>query len=391
MTEPHHTTTHTTLYHGNNMDVLPTLPDNSVDAVITDPPYELGFMGKSWDASGIAYNVEMWREVLRVLKPGGHLCAFGGTRTYHRMAVAIEDAGFEIRDSLHWIYGSGFPKSLDVSKAIDKAAGAEREVIGKHPNPGGTSPRTSMGDGWQSSPDLTAPATDAAKQWDGWGTALKPAHEPIVLARKPFNGTVAANVLQHGTGALNINATRIAADDQFGGGAKATSGFVTGYEHDGWTLGNTAGRWPANVIVDDTITDDWARYFYCAKPSRTERNAGLDGLPEHTSGQMTNRKEGSAALNNPRTGAGRINGGSNFHPTVKPLTLMQWLIRLVTPPHGTILDPFAGSGTTLAAATLEGVHAIGIELTDDYLPIITARCNWAETQTTQRTLFDTHD
>jgi site-specific DNA-methyltransferase (adenine-specific) len=387
MTDPLDTITHATLYHGNNMDILPTLPDNSVDAVITDPPYELGFMGKSWDASGIAYNVELWREVLRVLKPGGHLCAFGGTRTYHRMACAIEDAGFEIRDSLHWIYGSGFPKSHNVAIAIDKEAGA-MEHRGKRASFAGN-----IRQGQDVEPAKSMPrhegVTDAARQWDGWGTALKPAHEPIVLARKPFNGTVAANVLQHGTGALNINATRIPTDDQFGGGAKATSGFVTGYEHDGWTPGNTAGRWPANVIVDDTITDDWARYFYCAKPSRTERNAGLDELPE----QNRYKSGGVGGTGGQRSVEAAINATpqANFHPTVKPLALMQWLIRLVTPPNGTILDPFAGSGTTLAAATLEGQHAIGIELTDDYLPIITARCNWAETQTTQRTLFDTHD
>jgi hypothetical protein len=264
--------------------------------------------------------------------------------------------------------------------------------------PPGSNKAVGHGEGSEPTP-VTAPATNAAKQWEGWGTALKPAHEPIVLARKPLTGTVAANVLQHGTGALNINATRIGED----GGSRRTADDIgedartNAVYGKGLGLANPAprvdglGRWPANVIVDDTITDDWARYFYCAKPSRTERNNGLDGMPEHTSGQMTNRKEGSAGLNNPRAGAKRINGGSNFHPTVKPLTLMQWLIRLVTPPDGTILDPFAGSGTTLAAATLEGLHSIGIELTDDYLPIITARCNWAETQTTQQTptLFDT--
>jgi site-specific DNA-methyltransferase (adenine-specific) len=293
------------------------------------------------------------------------------------MAVAIEDAGFEIRDSLHWIYGSGFPKSLDVSKAIDKAAGAEREVVGDGPfaarRPNGVGTSVAHGDyGNTPGHTITTAATDAAKQWDGWGTALKPAHEPIVLARKPFNGTVAANVLQHGTGALNIDATRIPTDDQFGGGAKATSGFVTGYEYDGWTPGNTAGRWPANVIVDDTITDDWARYFYCAKPSRTERNAGLDGMPEAMplapNGAPNAVGTTRGSLSQPR---------ANFHPTVKPLTLMQWLIRLVTPPHGTILDPFAGSGTTLAAAAREGFNAIGIELTEEYLPIIVGRYQWA--------------
>jgi len=217
-----------TILHGNNLDILPTLPDNSVDSIVTDPPYELGFMGKGWDSSGIAYSVELWTECLRVLKPGGHLLSFGGTRTFHRVAVAIEDAGFEIRDNIAWLYGSGFPKSLDVSKAIDKAAGAEREVVGLKPDwvksrsaeikrfkegePSIMNQRnrnlapefykTEASAGYNN-PDkgaeITAPATDEAQQWNGWGTALKPAHEPIIVARKPLEGTVAHNVLTHGT------------------------------------------------------------------------------------------------------------------------------------------------------------------------------------------------
>lgn len=408
MTDPQQPTPHVTLHHGNNLHILPTIPDSSIDAIVTDPPYELGFMGKKWDATGIAYSVDLWTECLRVLKPGGHLLAFGGTRTYHRMAVAIEDAGFEIRDSIHWIYGSGFPKSLDVSKAIDKAAGAERsEVIGftNKGMPPGSNKAVGHGEGSEPTP-ITAPATDAAKQWDGWGTALKPAHEPIVLARKPLIGTVAANVLQHGTGALNIDGTRIPMGDEYDPTKiqrqQHSNGAIDGAFGASSLIGKEiatykpGGRWPANVIIDDTITDDWARYFYCAKPSRSERNAGLDGLPVKTAGEATNRKDGSDGLNSPRAGAGRTGGAQNFHPTVKPLALMQWLIRLVTPPDGTVLDPFAGSGTTLAAATLEGINSIGIELTDDYLPIITARCQWAETQHTNQpepepTLFDNHD
>jgi site-specific DNA-methyltransferase (adenine-specific) len=196
----------TQIFLGDCRDILAELDDSSVDSIVTDPPYELAFMGKKWDGTGIAFDVKMWGECLRVLKPGGHLLAFGGSRTWHRLTAAIEDAGFEIRDSIAWLYGSGFPKSLDVSKAIDKSAGAEREVVGIHRRHGGGSEVSgSMSGplGNASELPLTAPATDAAKQWQGWGTALKPAFEPIVVARKPLAGTVAANVLEHGTGALN--------------------------------------------------------------------------------------------------------------------------------------------------------------------------------------------
>jgi DNA modification methylase len=430
-----------TVHHGNCLDILPTLPDCSVDSVVTDPPYELGFMGKDWDNSGIAYRVNLWSEVLRVLKPGGHLLAFGGTRTYHRMAVAIEDAGFEIRDSIHWIYGSGFPKSLDVSKAIDKmdardeqqarryrfttwvrstgvtsrqideATGtfmgnhytthptqpaimtrehleecrhllgdipawveaecdirsvesknfAEREVIGKRDVPIGHSfaGPTYGGDSAAVEVDITAPATDAAKQWEGWGTSLKPAVEPVVVARRPLIGTVAANVLQHGTGALNIDGTRVATTDpmQPAGGQRVDNNEVFG-KGLGVSSGRSAelgGRWPANVIFDpdaatelDRQQDGASRFFYIAKPSKAERTCN---------GTVT-----------------------NGHPTLKPLTLMRYLVRLVTPPGGTVLEPFAGSGTTLMAATMEGFNSIGIEMTDDYLPIIEGRVRWAQTQ-----------
>jgi len=221
-----------TILHGNNLDILPTLPDNSVDSIITDPPYELGFMGKKWDSSGIAYSVELWTECFRVLKSGGHLLSFGGTRTFHRMAVAIEDAGFEIRDNIAWLYGSGFPKSLDVSKAIDKAAGVEREVVGtKTASPKGIKNAEERTDtaagaygGVTKEIDITAPATDEAKQWEGWGTALKPAHEPIIVARKSLIGTVAKNVLTYGTGAINIDGSRIGTEaitiNTFDNGAK---------------------------------------------------------------------------------------------------------------------------------------------------------------------------
>lgn len=413
------------LIHGNNLDELPKLADASIDAIITDPPYELGFMGKSWDSTGIAYNVQLWRECLRVLKPGGHLLAFSGSRTYHRMAVAIEDAGFEIRDQIMWVYGSGFPKSLDVSKAIDKQAGAQREVVGQ-----GRAGKNALGQdsGWNKTYepdkyDLTVPATDAAKQWAGWGTALKPAHEPIVLARKPLDGTVANNVLQHGTGALNIDACRVATDDAFGGGAKATSGFVKGYENDGWTPGSSLGRWPANLIHDGsdevlelfphttsgahTKDSEWAesstetpssfvrgmsgktrtyrsvassgsaaRFFYCAKANKRDRNEGLDDFTP----TMRKTMSGGEWIDSDGTVKNRPQSTANTHPTVKPTELMRYLCRLITPPGGTILDPFSGSGSTGKAAILERFNFIGIELDPDYITIAQARIDHAYTQ-----------
>jgi site-specific DNA-methyltransferase (adenine-specific) len=454
MTDPY-----AVINHGDCRNIIATLPDCSVDSIVTDPPYELGFMGKQWDGSGIAYDQDLWRQCLRVLKPGGHLLAFGGTRTYHRMAVAVEDAGFEIRDSIHWLYGSGFPKSLDVSKAIDKAAGAERDAIGPSRSNGlAMKPGASTFSGGFTGkrpdpPSITAPATDAARQWEGWGTALKPAHEPILVARKPLSGTVAATVLKHGTGAIDIDGCRIATDDRFGGGAKGTSGFANGYNNDGWTPGNQEGRWPANLILThsadcapDCATDcpvaeidrqsgtsksppvgstakvrrdasahtvslppmelpngygdtggasrfftvtewdptaDTAPFRYVAKPSRAERNAGLADLPEQLGGLL----EGG---DDKRTGKPQLQPRQNHHPTVKPLALMRWLVRLVTPPGGTVLEPFAGSGTTMAAAILEDRHVIGCELTADYLPIIEGRIAWAHQQRNQTpaTLFD---
>ena len=262
-----------TLYHGDCLDVLPTLPDASVDSVVTDPPYELGFMGKGWDATGIAYNVTVWRECLRVLKPGGHLLAFGGSRTWHRLAVAIEDAGFEVRDSIAWLYGSGFPKSLNVSKAIDKAAGA----TGTYGEPKsaahaallakGTARRGEKHPGWDrpwmDDPEAVsnaqrqyAPATPDAERWQGWGTALKPAFEPVVVARKPLTGTVAANVLEHGTGALNIDGCRVGGATGLQRPARRGKGDAGGWadyaqEPGQYGTPDGAGRWPANVVLDE--------------------------------------------------------------------------------------------------------------------------------------------
>ena len=265
--EPHYTDDRATIYHGDCREVIATLPDCSLDAIVTDPPYELGFMGKRWDASGIAYDVDLWAECLRVLKPGGHMLAFGGTRTWHRLACAVEDAGFEVRDSLAWLYGSGFPKSLDVSKAIDKAAGAEREVVGdKLDLPGyhlrghasgtgalGRGISTTTAESRLAAATITAPATDDARTWQGWGTALKPAFEPIVVARKPLTGTVAANVLEWGTGALNIDACRIPTTETLGrakggwGNAAVGADNYGNFDSRGVTV--EGGRWPATHHV----------------------------------------------------------------------------------------------------------------------------------------------
>jgi site-specific DNA-methyltransferase (adenine-specific) len=333
----------TELIHGDCIEVLRAMPDCSVDAVVTDPPYGLSFMGKKWDYD--VPGVEVWAECLRVLKPGGHLLAFAGTRTQHRMAVRIEDAGFEIRDMIAWVYGSGFPKSLDVSKAIDKAAGAEREVVGET-RKGAQSESTGRYGAWGDGITPTLPATPEAKQWQGWGTALKPALEPITVARKPLIGTVAENVLQHGTGAINVDGGRVGKreKEQFIGAKNGTVNSYGNYFYEKSKTPLPEGRWPANFIHDgsEEVTDllkDSARFFYCAKTSKRDRDEG------------------------------------NNHPTVKPTDLMRYLCRLVTPPDGLVLDPFMGSGSTGKAAVLEGFRFIGIEREAEYVAIAQARIN----------------
>jgi hypothetical protein len=445
-----------TLHHGDCLDVLRGMADASVDSIVTDPPYGLsdhkptevvaclsawiagelytpkgkGFMGKGWDAW--VPGPEVWRECLRVLKPGGHLLAFAGTRSMDLMCMAVRLAGFELRDSIGyasdggdtkqvpvmaWTFGSGFPKSMDVSKAIDKAAGVEREVVGEIPDRW-----TGYGNVLNFSTDrsqdtvqvLGGPATESAKQWQGWGTALKPAWEPIILARKPLAGTVAANVLDHGTGGLNIDGCRVATDEvvtatrniALGSSASGVYGAATVpgvYEQ------KPGGRWPANLLHDgspevvalfpqtgkstgggqkngdkfgggyapsgdDAIgygdTGSAARFFYCAKASRKDRDEGLEGFDLVRTGGMQATADGSML-----TGSGneRTTSHRNTHCTVKPTDLMRYLCRLVTPPGGVVLDPFAGSGSTGKAAVLEGFRFIGAEREAEYVAIARAR------------------
>lgn len=395
------------ILEGDCLAVMPTLDADSIDAIVTDPPYHLtagkkggtgvaslnadspagrsrvgtGFMGKAWDGGDVAFRPELWVEALRVAKPGAHLVAFGGTRTFHRLTCAIEDAGWEIRDCLSWLYGSGFPKSLNVGKQLDKYA---------------------LQFGY---------SRDAALAHMGYGTALKPAWEPIILARKPLGQSVAANVLEHSTGALNIDETRIPSEAfKFSRGATALGQM----NDDGWQPkpqsgeNHPSGRWPANVVLDEEaaaildkqsgnirgcasvsrpeggkneaamfspgpalLRDSYgdsggaSRFFYTAKSSRAEREAGLEDFPTIS---PPDGRDTEHHVPNLRTSARQ-----NHHPTVKPLDLMQWLCRLVTPKGGLILDPFCGSGTTGRAAVAEGFQFIGIELDPEYAAIARAR------------------
>lgn len=423
MLQPFYQDESATFHAGDCRAVVPAMAENLFDSCVTDPPYELGFMGKGWDKSGVAYDVDTWRAVYRVLKPGAYLLAFGGSRTYHRLACAIEDAGFEIRDQIQWIYGSGFPKSLDVSKAIDREAGVKREVIGFHPNPagnkaGGNSLNMSA-EGMPETATITVAATNEARQWNGFGTALKPAHEPIVMARKPLEKglTVAQNVLKWGTGGINIDGCRVETGERPHRECrndKALDGDVYGSGINGSrSLGTfTTGRFPANVIHDgsdevlagfpsarsagdypsDSVgtgngvtylptkpqgslyADEGsaARFFYCAKASGNDRDSGLDHLPVVKCGLM---QDDAYEWKGDENHAPHNTSRRNHHPTVKPTDLMQYLCRLVTPPGGLILDPFLGSGSTAKAALIERFKIVGVELSAEYLEIARARLN----------------
>ncbi len=418
------------IYQGDCLEVLKELPESSVDAIVTDPPYELGFMGKGWDSTGVANNKDMWKECLRVLKPGGHLLSFGGTRTYHRMASAIEDAGFEIRDMIEWIYGSGFPKSLNIGKAVDKLQGNEREDLGlktsaSYPDSDGVAhyKNRKQSEGSQVSTGGMPRLTKGTSEWEGWGTALKPAHEPICMARKPFSGTVAENVLKYGTGGINIDGCRVKSDDW---DEKTVMGKYTGNNENNDSVTNNfgvkeikctspestlLGRFPANLIHDGSeevrecfpetktgavknTVDNGAnqpinlgggltkerpsdsgnasRFFksiiYTAKASKGERNMGLENFE---------KKKVNDGRNTPIDNA--FQRGEtlrhNNHPTVKPIALMEYLINMVTREGQTVLDPFAGSGTTLIAAKKLGRKYVGIELEPEYVKIAEARLN----------------
>jgi DNA modification methylase len=445
------------------------LPDNSVDAIITDPPYDLtsqrvyskekeveeikgdgtlnrnikentaygslvkGFMGKNWDGTGIAFKTETWKECYRILKSGGHLLSFGGTRTYHRMATAIEEAGFEIRDMIEWIYGSGFPKSLNISKAIEKQKGIK--PIGKKPAYGSIASRELIDQrGWNNINNaLIMPETQTleAKQWEGWGTALKPSHEPIVLARKPLSEkTIAENVLKHRTGGINIDESRIECDMITDQVQNRTMIQRADGKEKGWGMKPQGkvqvvdlekGRFPANIIHDgspevmaefpdveeETLTDNSkqktlqgeiiekniinsSRFFYCAKASKKERDCGCNMLDDKDGGHYAQDEYSRNHMGN--TPDNKREPVKNNHPTVKPISLMKYLIKLITPPKGTVLDPFMGSGTTGVACAELDFDFIGIEKEPEYIKIAEARIkHYTEQKKLSETTYDEPD
>lgn len=423
-----------TLYNDSMLNLLDDIAPNSIDSVVTDPPYELGFMGKNWDSSGIAFQRDTWKKCFEVLKPGGYLLAFGGSRTFHRIACAIEDAGFEIRDTIMWLYGSGFPKSMNIGLAIDKKNGVESDVVGKGKSGNeNTHTRTlnMVNGGFGGEYEIKK----SQNEWNGWGTALKPSYEPIIVARKPCEGSCIDNVIKWEVGGINIDECRIGTDTIVtnGMGGLSNPNIYGDYSKSDTSLNEIHnGRFPANLILtyDETDYDEVcggfpnttstggsgeasinygqycggyrqgyvcdtlggygdsgsaSRYFYCAKASKRDRDEGLNGFDEkqmyyddrrgNSFDVFVKRDEDGKALNTPK---------KNFHSTVKPTSLMQYLIRLVTPPNGTILEPFLGSGSTGKAAMYENhdrkanYKFIGIELTEEYLPIAHARIMFAK-------------
>jgi DNA modification methylase len=368
---------------GDSLEVLKDFEDNYFDSVVTDPPYGLAFMGKKWDYD--VPQVELWKEVYRVLKPGGHILSFAGSRTYHRMAVNIEDAGFEIRDMLGWLYGSGFPKSHNIGKAVDKLQGNEREHLGKKIKKAGdiTGGNFKKGGNYK---DKEINITKGNSQWEGWGTALKPAHEPIVMARKPFNTSVAENVLTHGTGGINIDECRVGTEKLKKQKAGKSNRIGT-FERKNMITPEREGRFPANIMHDGSeevleVFEESSRFFYCAKASKAERNMGLDEL---STKQTTGGGGGIGNyLDDVNSASGKYGSEKapqkNYHPTVKPIKLMEYLVRLVTPKEGIVLEPFAGSGTTLIACKQQRFNYIGIEREQEYCDIAEARLKGVQVQ-----------
>ena len=404
--------------NGDCLEELKTFADNKFDSIVTDPPYGLSFMGKKWDYQ--VPSVDIWKECLRVLKPGGHLLSFSSARTYHRMVVNVEDAGFEIRDQIMWVYGSGFPKSHNIGKAVDKLIGNERQVIGQktHARKGVASAegRTTVGAG-AFGEARTADVTQGSSDWEGWGTALKPAHEPIVLARKPISEkTIAANVLKWGTGAINIDKSRVPSNEPitintFDNGAKpwgdavgepftsrqSEGRFPANFIHDGsqqvldlfpttksgkmgphnnrttdGSPNGIYGKFDANHPLGETYGDEGsaARFFYCAKTNKKERNQGCEGLDDKEWSH-----EGAAI---PERSNRPFIPSKNNHPTVKPQKLMSYLVNLITPNDGVVLDPFMGSGSTGMAAVSLGYSFVGIELDENYVEIARSRIGGVE-------------
>ena len=388
------------IYNGSMLDMLEVIEQNSIDSIVCDPPYELGFMGKKWDSSGIAFQPKTWEKCLKVLKPGGYLLTFGGSRTFHRIAVAIEDAGFEIRDTIMWLYGSGFPKSYNIAKAISA-----------YERTGGSSPKNlrkdRQGDDYKptgqkdyrkgrafsseiKNDNKKTELTDNAKQWQGWGTALKPAYEPIIVARKPFKTSIIENIMKYGVGGINIDEcrveygnetdNRIGTDAKAGGSKESLFGFFSNVKDKNIQMYKLNGRFPANVIHDgsEEATDnmqDASRYFYTAKASKKDREEGL----EIAASTINDGRKKS--IDNPYQRGETPR--KNIHPTVKPTELLQYLVRLVSPKGATILDPFMGSGSTGKAAMFENRERnanykfIGIDLEKEYCEIAQARIDYA--------------
>ena len=400
------------LLNGDCIEQMQKLKDEGkqIDSVVTDPPYHLtsiverygkegsapakdygqsgafartskGFMGKEWDGGDIAFRSDTWKLAYDLLKPGGYLLAFSASRNYHRMAVAIEDAGFEIRDQIMWIYGSGFPKSLNIGKAIDKRQGNEREVVGTRVSAFGDADGSETDDGrnlWGKESTKEVELTKGNSEYEGWGTALKPAHEPIVMARKPLEGSNIDNVLKYGTGAINIDGCRVGNEERTHKGMSSL-----GVMHDDdWKPKDievtSQGRYPAN-LMHDGLQEEWARYFYCPKTSSAERNRGLEDFtakPMAWGNQaQAELKRGNLdfAADGDGTKHNKVSMRLNTHPTVKPQELMKYLCRLVTPKGGVVLDPFMGSGSTGMAAKDEGFDFIGIEKEQEYFEIAEAR------------------